>query len=344
MGTYTCVRNELALTLGCDFTVGGYALSAADRVQALNFYSPVCGVDYASASFVTNPALAVTGDASQQYFQLGTPFLNGVFPVCYCAAYGGCDHHSEFTHLAGYLFIRGPRGLDHSACKAGAVCDLTAIVGTSLTSDDKIAFVSTKLGTEACAQTDSDAATEIASGHKRAVNILVDNDPHVGTDSVNVQLAVVDLPKGGVWKLCYCADYDVGNGTSCDDLREYNTEAGLITVHGADGIGVYSCIIMSSCSLQVNGQSMVVTDAVQLIEGPQTNCGIDSTSQHFGSGRTTPISGTSSTRRFEIGQPTRAGVFVVCYCPTFNVPPSVLLSIYKGVLFCVFHCAGSARG
>ena len=104
--TYTCVRNELALTNACDFTVSGYNLSAADRLQALNVYSPTCGVDPASVSFVSNPASPISGNASQQYFQLGTPLLNGIFPVCYCAAYGGCDHFSEFTHRAGSLANR----------------------------------------------------------------------------------------------------------------------------------------------------------------------------------------------------------------------------------------------
>ena len=39
----------------------------------------------------------------------------------------------------------------------------------------------------------------------------------------------------------------------------------------------------------------------------------------FGSARAGAISGTSATRRFDVGQPTLARVYVVCYCPTYNV-------------------------
>jgi hypothetical protein len=39
-----------------------------------------------------------------------------------------------------------------------------------------------------------------------------------------------DLPKGGHWRICYCASL---NG--CDHFSEFLSDAGLLTVRGADG-------------------------------------------------------------------------------------------------------------
>ena len=52
-----------------------------------------------------------------------------------------------------------------------------------------------------------------------------------------------------------------------DELDSRKQQAGLITVHGANGIGVYICIIMASCSLSVRFMQVVKVFGSEILSG-----------------------------------------------------------------------------
>ena len=54
-------------------------------------------------------------------------------------------------------------------------------------------------------------------GGRKSVSAVVapPADPRaVATSSTRVDLSAADLPKGGVWRICYCANYDAGDGVA----------------------------------------------------------------------------------------------------------------------------------
>ena len=80
-------------------------------------------------------------------------------------------------------------------------------------------------------------------------------------------LAAVDLPKGGVWKVCYCANYDIdADDVICAVTSEYTTEAGLLTVHGAAGDETFYCPKDGQCLITITGTALTTDDRVQVID------------------------------------------------------------------------------
>ena len=260
-----------------------------------------------------------------------------VFTICYCPTFDGdasstaCDADAEFTHEAAVLTVRGTVGSEDFPATAGVAITIGPFTGQSLQSTDQILFMSTVSGTEVCGIDSKDAATEMGGNSHFAIAT-------VGTtpESVQVDLSVTDLPKGGVFRVCYChgsslpsaaegagvlllrsqiafgAEFYVPNALCAAEhhqkrkkhaktLRErlkrhrieysvastlisvllfsarkgasyclfcgtgicgrdidYTTEAGQITVHGADGIGEYRCVRNAPvCSFTVSGTSLL---------------------------------------------------------------------------------------
>ena len=68
-------------------------------------------------------------------------------------------------------------------------------------------------------------------------------------------LVPADLPKGGYWKICYCANYDLTDGGApCTAAEDYTVDAGLLTVYGPYGDGAYNCVRDAAlCPLVVGG-------------------------------------------------------------------------------------------
>ena len=106
-------------------------------------------------------------------------------------------------------------------------------------------------------------------------------------------LAPVDLPKGGVWKICYCADFAEA-GTACDADTEHLVQAGELTVAGADGIGLYSCAKNEPCTITIAGTGLQATDAVQVV-AISASCGA-AASTHFSGARARVGSGSGASR------------------------------------------------
>merc|ERR1719506_3522079 len=257
IGTYDCVRYAPT----CTFTVSGTVLTSGDYVQVIE-NGDTCATGAQSVNFVDPRKQAdAGGSAVAQTFEPGTGSLQGVYRVCYCPAYddgGGtaCDGDAEYTHQAGSLDIRGPVGGEDKACTAGVQCTVGPFTGQTLSSDDKVGFM---VSTGACITSDKDASTEIAQYQFKDMSITA-------SVKTEVVLATADLPKGGVWKICYCTNFQ-----SCDAFAEYTVEAGELTVQGADGIGTYDCVRYAPyCTFTVSGTVLTSGDYVQVIENGDT--------------------------------------------------------------------------
>ena len=93
---------------------------------------------------------------------------------------------------------------------------------------------------------------------------------------VLLQFARSERTQCQVWRVCYCATYDVAGGTpangydntgsNCDVKEEYTAQAGLLTLHGADGIGAYPCVLHVACTLDVVGTELLTSDSIQVTE------------------------------------------------------------------------------
>jgi hypothetical protein len=102
-------------------TLEGYSLTTDDRV-ALVKNSKLCGVDerdntlwrmYAERDVPAEPATGGPNGYSQA-LRVTLPWTDlrqgGVFRICHCPSYGGCDDPQDFSVDAGTLTVKGPFG------------------------------------------------------------------------------------------------------------------------------------------------------------------------------------------------------------------------------------------
>ena len=104
------------------------------------------------------------GPVNSKTFSIGRSTNIGQYEICYCPNYQSCVLDTSFTHTAGTLTVRGPTGTEFQFCTAGVACTMGPFTGLVLSSDDSIQLVATTAGTETCATTPADAATNVAQG------------------------------------------------------------------------------------------------------------------------------------------------------------------------------------
>jgi hypothetical protein len=249
----------------CVLTIAGI-LSDFDRLRMIGTSDPVggCGVAGTTSLAIQFPDVNFIflypdsgGSASQKTFSIGRGTNIGLFEVCYCPNYQNCMLDTSFTHTSGVLTVRGPTGAEFQLCTAGVSCTLGPFTGLELSSDDSMSLVATTAGTEECGTTTRDLTTNIAQGVYLAMTF--------STTTTSRQLAAVDLPKGGVWKICYCANYDNSDSVVCNNETEFTAEAGTLTVHGAAGVETFACAIDGACVVTVSGTSLSSDDNVQVV-------------------------------------------------------------------------------
>ena len=88
------------------------------------------------------------------------------------------------------------------------------------------------------------------------------------------------MPKGGIWKICYCANYDIGTDADsvvCTNTTEFTAEAGTVTVHGALGVESYFCARGGPCVVTVAGQSLNSSSDYVLVVDVGDVCGTSGT-------------------------------------------------------------------
>jgi hypothetical protein len=301
----------------CILTVTG-VLSNYDKIRII---SPVdsCGVDGTTALSLRFPEVNMYfvqpqgTSAAEKTLNIGKGTTEGEYLVCYCPNYQSCTFARFYTHPAGTLHVRGPTGLEPQSCKAGYQCTLGPFTGHHLSSDDYISTVATTAGDEACGTTARDAATEVAQGALMQMTLGTDAD---GEGVTTRDLAAVDLPKGGVWKVCYCANYDIdADDVICAVTSEYTTEAGLLTVHGAAGDETFYCPKDGQCLITITGTALTTDDRVQVIDfGGTCGTALMSTLYSGDARATSDGTGTDTSRVFDIGIPADLDDFTICYC------------------------------
>ena len=162
---------------------------------------------------------------------------------------GVCIATAAFSHSAGDLTVRGPTSGENQACTAGIVCTLGPFSGTGLTSDDQVALVP---DTGTCGVDAKDVVANIARGSFLPVTLT--------SGSTEVSLVSADLPKGGYWKICYCATDEL-----CTQTIDYGNTAGALSVRGASGVQTFNCVKEVQCGIQVAGTLLDTTDYVQAV-------------------------------------------------------------------------------
>ena len=123
--------------------------------------------------------------------------------------------------------MRGTAGAQDQTCTAGVTCTIGPFTGTALSTDDALALVPSS-GT--CGTSDKDSAAMIAQG------------AYVSPVTVaSFTLSTVDLPKGGIWKLCYCPNLDAGadyttnygaGAAACAAAADFAVDTGALSVAG----------------------------------------------------------------------------------------------------------------
>jgi hypothetical protein len=124
--------------------------------------------------------------------------------------------------------------------------------------------------------------------------------------STEVSLVSADLPKGGYWKICYCATDEL-----CTQTIDYGNTAGTLSVRGASGVQTFNCVKEVQCGIQVAGTLLDTTDYVQAVTA---TCGGANVAQ-FSTPRPLAGGGTATAQPFNFGFASLQGVYIVCYCP-----------------------------
>jgi hypothetical protein len=210
-------------------------------VRAVPFTPRAAAVDIAQGAILSTASYTQTSTSiysssfitSQTTYALAVVDLpkGGLWRICYCATYTAagpeCDTDDEFTIEAGQLTVRGPYVDQTFSCTAGFACNVGPVLGQSLGVSDFASFLAYP-GT--CITGDKDASTEIAQG--------VYKPSSAGSP---IALAGADLPKGGLWTMCYCSGFTAA-GAPCDEAAEFTVKAGTLTVTGPGGMGYFQCV------------------------------------------------------------------------------------------------------
>ena len=325
VGVNFCVKNEVQ----CLFNVSGTGLASTDFVLVRPQGIRGCRAA-ASTSFGENPADTTSGTAGSRQFDVAVPAEQGFFYICYCATHSvGCSATTDFTHEAGILVVRGPAGGEDQSCRAGVACVLQ-VTGQTLATTDRVSFVPNS-GT--CGTTAKDAATEIANSEYKLADASVlptistldsgtlsERSIDLGVATVTTDLVAADLPKGGLWKVCYCATHDADTSGVCNSQGDFTAHALTLTVIGASGMQAFHCVkdAAGGCGFTVDGTALVQQDNVQVVADGSI-CGTASPVATFGTSRAQAgFGGTTTQQLFTVGVASLQGEFEVCYCTNYD--------------------------
>ncbi|CAE8591981.1 unnamed protein product [Polarella glacialis] len=242
----------------------------------------------------------------------------GTYKMCWCPAndYSGCDEPADFTAEAGTIELRGPeRQSTNATCVAWQEpsCLLGPFrFGVGLTyGTDKIMFVRS---TETCGvnQPDPDVGAGLAGK-------LVEGDMMVYMDAA-------ELPYGGVWKMCYCANFDSGldqEATACSSKEDFSAEAGLLSVQGAYPGQAVNCTRNQVCSFTLAGYGLSKDLHQIAIADSASFCGQRSPTTAESVRRRRDFTGNpylpadltgSGDLAFNVDPVQALGAFAICFC------------------------------
>ncbi|CAE7357104.1 unnamed protein product, partial [Symbiodinium necroappetens] len=222
----------------------------------------------------------------------------GVWKMCYCADYFGCAEDGFFTARLGYLTILGPSWDQHATCTAGLACSSLAqatksifatyrmkrqqgfgpIEGQGLSDQDLVAFVEGSAAKEGSESAEASHVAQVTESIKQWESVVMPGrtifDATFGSfvqldAGLMVNLTAAQLPRGGVWKMCYCTG---GGSGGCTAIADFGARLGLLTVLGpSPNDQDATCFAGSACDLvgaaSIQGQSLSTDDKVLLVSG-----------------------------------------------------------------------------
>jgi sugar lactone lactonase YvrE len=331
-------------TAGVPCTFGpftGQGLTSLDRLELVPATGS-CG-EAARDPDIASDAAVIVDAYLQSYLMASEVPYGGQWNICYCTE-GQCDTGSNFTVQAGVLTVRGPSPLTQNKnCTAGSNCLITQFTGQWLSTRDQIAMVHID-GT--CGVNDRDPS--IMRNTYKSVEVLtsalctdpweqncqtevnfvgvgpsihaLDNDlPLSGRTSTASNSALDgDLPYGGVWRLCYCANY-----LDCAAASSFTVQAGNLTVRGPTPISQdRTCVAGQTCLLDgIEGQDLVSGDRLMILD----TCGVNSVNLgfgHVGGVQNWPNNGISAAATFggtifsyNLSVIAIGSTYRLCWCP-----------------------------
>jgi hypothetical protein len=254
---------------------------------------------------------ALVDPAKLGLYVLGIPTgydTDSSFTVCWAS---NPSQDSDYMYSAGTLFLIGPQLDQHQSCTAGFSCRLGPFLGQGLTQTASIALV---IEAGECGYDDRDPL--IASNSYKSL-----------TADAYVNLVEVDLPVGGIWRICFCtASYG-----GCDDFADFVSEAGLLTVKGPDDQHQdQSCYAEVQCTLgPFTGQGLTTNDGIVLVPATES-CGT--------APRDSSIASDTSLKVDEYFQSHLAGTelpyggqWLMCYCTGSDACTGTNLTSQMGV-------------
>eukprot|EP00439_Symbiodinium_sp_Y106_P035752 s1728_g4.t1 len=132
-----------------------------------------------------------------------------------------------------------------------------------------------------------------------------------------LMLSSAQLPAGGHWKLCYCANFVGG----CDDDDEFGAKLGFLTVYGPNTNGLQvACTAGQACAIQLVGY-ISVGDWIGFMSN---DCGVDARDPSVAGDAYHPLLYSSGTSTWDAilaagdvgsgGATERGGTWHICYC------------------------------
>ena len=294
----TCIVG-VACTLG-PFT--GEGLGNTDSISLVSQASSCGDGSNPDAGIAGGTALPVDLFLRVHLTNIHLP-TGGQWSICYCVSVNGCLQAADYTVFAGILTVRGPSPLPQDrACTAGLGCTISSFTGQTLSNGDYLAMIDPS-GT--CSINDKDPT--IMQDEYKIVDVITGatcTDPSNYDCGMEVTLIGIgdsnhafdgDLPKGGTWSMCYCANY-----SGCQEFQAFTVQLGTLTVAGPTPLlQARTCVAGHTCAITgLLGQDLADDSRIMLLD----TCGVQPTNLGFQS-----LASVANWPNFAISQPSTVG-------------------------------------
>ncbi|CAE8601321.1 unnamed protein product, partial [Polarella glacialis] len=183
----------------------------------------------------------------------------GEWKVCYCTGGGdaGCTGPADFGARLGILTVLGPSPNNQDVtCIAGRPCSLGGFTGQGLSISDRVQLVVHSIGA-ACGSVSAVEDTSVGHGEPKAVIQTAGGGGALVVRFPGETWRDAGIPRGSVWKLCYCTNHHGG----CSADSDFSVLAGILTVKGpGTNTQDATCMAVSSCTLPDSGSPFTGQD------------------------------------------------------------------------------------
>lgn len=301
---------------------------ANQRSGDLMMILPSCGSADAYVNGWTHGGLSLPATGQGKDFSWGLVERNAAEPrayrMCWCpfGHFSSCNRSADFTVDAGTMTLKGPMPMSTNAsCSAMQIP--SCIVGQFLQGagfswgKDRVLLVPVA---EECRESSGEAGVGGGGGVNSLGKEVADNGL--------IYWDASDLPFGGIWKLCYCADYDSPldkDSLPCSSAEDFPVAAGVVAVTGAYPGQRINCTRNQVCTFSLFGENLDKDVHKIAVGDDDTQCGsrtnMDTATRRRRDVTGNPYPAVSSVSENEIVftvAPVQAlATFTLCLC----VPP-----------------------